>query len=179
MRLDAVGDPWSPENAVLAAAGARWIHVGGLVRTDFPTETLAALAGENGKLLVDAQGLVRTPALGPVHKSGEIGDVLRFVNILKLDDEEAETLVGSPDPERLRSLGVPEVILTLGPKGSIVITPDRFEGVAAAELDASVDPTGAGDTFSAAYLVARSADAEPLEAARTATEIVASFLAGE
>jgi sugar/nucleoside kinase (ribokinase family) len=179
MRLEAVGDPWSPENALLASAAARWIHVGGLIRTDFPRETLAALATESRKLLVDAQGLVRTPALGPLRTNGEIGDVLRYVEILKLDDKEAETLVGSAKPERLRSLGVPEVILTLGPKGSVVITPDRLEGVPAAEVEAPVDPTGAGDMFSAAYLVARSADAEPLEAARNATETVASFLAGE
>ena len=53
---------------------ATWVHVGALVRTDFPTETLAALATAERRLLVDAQGLVRTPALGPLRTNGQIGD---------------------------------------------------------------------------------------------------------
>jgi sugar/nucleoside kinase (ribokinase family) len=177
MRLEAVGEPWSPEDAVLAVGEAHWVHVGALVRTDFPARTLAALAGEERKLLVDAQGLVRTPALGPLRTNGAIGDVLRYVSILKLDVDEAKALVGSADPDRLLSLDVKEVILTLGPKGSVVITAGRFEPVDAIEVERTVDPTGAGDTFSASYLAARSAGAAPVEAARTASEAVAEFLA--
>ncbi|MGH3133784.1 MAG: PfkB family carbohydrate kinase [Gaiellaceae bacterium] len=175
MRQEAVGDPWPADDAVAAAGDAEWVHVGALVRSDFPEATLAALA-RGRKLLVDAQGLVRTPALGPLRTDGEIGDVLRHVAILKLDDEEAETLVGTADPERLRALRVPEVILTLGSKGSYVVTDDTVEHVAADVVDGPVDPTGAGDTFSAGYLDARTHGAEPVDAARTATRTVASFL---
>jgi len=177
MRLDAVGKQWSPEDALAAAGDARWVHIGSLVRTDFPSETLAALVGAEKKLLVDAQGLVRTAALGPLRANGEIGDVLEYVRMLKLDDSEAATLVGSADPDRLRSLGVPEVILTLGAKGSILVLPDRFEAVPAVDIQATVDPTGAGDAYAAAYLAARSNGAEPLEAARTATRTTAELLA--
>ena len=99
------------------------------------------------------------------------------VEILKLNDEEAETLVGSAEPESLHSLGVPEVILTLGSHGSYVITPHAIEHVPAEVVSGPVDPTGAGDTFSATYLTRRSAGAEPVEAARAATETVAEFLA--
>jgi sugar/nucleoside kinase (ribokinase family) len=176
MSQDAVGEPWSPEDAVAAAGDARWVHVGALVRTDFPPESLAALA-EGRRLLVDAQGLVRTASLGPLHTDGEVGDALRHVAILKLNDEEAETLVGSADPEQLRALGVPDVILTLGSLGSIVITGDTIQRIAAKEIAGEVDPTGAGDTFSAGYLVARAAGADPIEAARAATETVSAFLA--
>ena len=66
MRQDSVGEPWSTERALEAAADATWVHVGALVRTDFPPETLAALATEGRRLLLDAQGLVRTAALGPL-----------------------------------------------------------------------------------------------------------------
>ena len=176
MSQDAVGEPWSPEDAVAAAGDAGWVHVGALVRTDFPPESLAALA-EGRRLLVDAQGLVRTASLGPLHTDGEVGDALRHVAILKLNDEEAETLVGSADPEQLRALGVPDVILTLGSLGSIVITGDTIQRIAAKEIAGEVDPTGAGDTFSAGYLVARAAGADPIEAARAATETVSAFLA--
>ena len=117
MWQDAVGDPWTPQHAVGAAGDAPWIDVCALARTDFPPETLAALADEGRQLLVDAQGLVRTAAVGPLHTDGDIGDVLRYFEVLKLNDEEAETLVGSADPEGLRALGVPEVLLTLGSRG--------------------------------------------------------------
>lgn len=176
MRQDSVGDPWSPERALEAAADATWVHVGALVRTDFPTETLAALAGEARHLLVDAHGLVRTASLGPLRTDGEIGDALRHVAILKLDDEEAETLVGSTDPHRLRSLGVREVLLTLGSRGAVVVTDEVVERVSAQEISGPVDPTGAGDTFSAGYLVARAAGADPVEAARAANALVGTFL---
>jgi sugar/nucleoside kinase (ribokinase family) len=176
MSQDAVGEPWSPDAAVDAAGEASWVHVDALVRTDFPPETLAALA-DGRQLLVDAQGLVRTAALGPLRTDGEIGDALRHIAILKLNDEEAETLVGRADPERLRALGVPDVILTLGSLGSIVITSDTIQKIAARQIEGDVDPTGAGDTFSAGYLVARAAGADPVEAARAATDTVAAFLA--
>jgi sugar/nucleoside kinase (ribokinase family) len=154
-----------------------WVNVCALTRTDFSSETLAALAGGGRRLLVDAQGLVRTPAIGPLHMDGNIGDMLRHLEILKLNDEEAEALVGSTDPERLRILGVPEILLTLGSRGSLVITPGSFEHVPAVEVEGSVDPTGAGDTFSMAFLTQRAAGAEPVEAARAATATVAAFLA--
>jgi len=177
MLQESVGEPWAPARALDAIGDAAWVHVGALVRTDFPAETLAALAEGDRELLVDAQGLVRTPALGPLRTDSEIGDVLRHVTILKLNDEEAETLVGSADPEGLRALGVPEVLLTLGSRGSFVVTSNLIEHVPARRIEGSVDPTGAGDTFSAAYLVARESGAEPPEAARAATETAASFLA--
>ena len=118
---------------------------------------------------MDAQGLVRTPALGPLQTDGDIGDALRHVTVLKLNDEEAMTLSGSAEPEALQSLRVPEVILTLGSQGSIVITERGHEHVPARVVVGPVDPTGAGDTFSAAYITARAQGLEPAAAADRAT----------
>jgi sugar/nucleoside kinase (ribokinase family) len=177
MWQDAVGDPWPVERAVEAAADATWINVCALTRSDFPPETLAALADNGRRLLVDLQGFVRTPAVGPLQMDAHIGDVLRHIEVLKLNDVEAETLVGRADPERLRALGVPEVILTLGSQGAWVVTPERLERVPAVPVDGEIDPTGAGDTYSATYLVRRAAGADPVEAARAAAETVSAFLA--
>jgi sugar/nucleoside kinase (ribokinase family) len=177
MWQDAVGDPWTPEHAVGAAGDAPWVDVCALARTDFPPETLAALAGEGRQLLVDAQGLVRTARIGPLSTDGDVGDVLHHFEVLKLNDEEAVTLVGSADPEGLRALGVPEVLLTLGSQGSWVITPELAEHVQAVEVGGPVDPTGAGDTYSVIYLVQRAEGAEPVEAARVAAETVSAILA--
>lgn len=176
MWQDAVGDPWTPAQAIEAAADAAWIDVCALTRTDFPADTLAALAAGGRQLLVDLQGLVRTPAIGALQRDAHIGDVLRHVEVLKLNDVEAEVLVGSAEPEKLRSLGVPEVVLTLGSKGAWVVTPELIEHVAAVPVDGEVDPTGAGDTYSVTYVVQRSAGAEPVEAARVAAATVSEFL---
>lgn len=177
MWQDAVGDPWTPQQAVEAAAGATWVNVCALVRSDFPSTTLAALAERGHRLVIDAQGLVRTAALGPLVCDGDIGDALRHVTGLKLNDEEAAILTGSTEPEGLRALGVGEVVLTLGSKGSVVVTADMIERVPAVEVDGPVDPTGAGDTFTVAYLLARVGGAEPVEAARQAAATVSAFLA--
>ena len=176
MTQDAVGDPWTPEQAVAALGDAAWINVCALTRTDFLPETLAAIAAEGRHVLIDAQGLVRTSSLGPLRTDGDIGDALRHVGILKLNDEEAETLVGSAEPERLHALDVPEVILTLGSQGSFVVTPGLVERIEAVRVDGPVDPTGAGDTFSVTYLAQRVAGAAPVEAARVASETVSTLL---
>ena len=177
MRVDSVGAQWSPEQAVAAAQGASWIDACALSRGDFPSETLAALTVD-AELLLDAHGLVRTPTLGPLRTDADVGDALEHVDILKLNDEEAETLVGSADPERMRELGVPEVILTLGSQGAWVVTPTLLEHIPAIPVDGPVDPTGAGDTYSVTYLVQRARGAEPVEAARVASETVSALLAG-
>ncbi|MBA2740471.1 MAG: carbohydrate kinase [Actinobacteria bacterium] len=176
MRQDAVGEPWGAAEAAAAASEAEWILVGALNRSDFSPDVLATLARGGAKLLVDGQGLVRLPELGPLRTDGNIGSALEHVSILKLDSEEAETLVGSADPSALQSLGVPEVILTLGSQGSVVITADEIAPIPARVVVGTVDPTGAGDTFSAAYLNARAAGAAPVAAADRATVAVAAFL---
>ena len=42
MTVEVLADPWTPDQVRLP--GTRWVHVAPLARTDFPPETLAALA---------------------------------------------------------------------------------------------------------------------------------------
>ena len=49
-------------------------------------------------------------------------DVLGHVTILKLAEEEARAIVGDAELESLASLGVPEVVVTFGLEGSLVLT---------------------------------------------------------
>src|SRR5262249_26324976 len=128
------------------------------------------------RLLVDLQGLVRTPTIGPLHTDEHVGDVLRHVEVLKLNDEEAETLGASADPAKLLSLGVPEGLLTRGSRGAGVGAPDLVERGPAVPVGGTVDPRGAGDSYSVACLVRRAAGAEPVEAARAAAVAVSEFL---
>ena len=176
MVVDSLGSPWTPAD-LRGLERAEWVHVGALARSDFPVETLAALARER-RVSFDGQGLVRPDRTGPLELDGEYDpEVLRHVSVLKLAEEEARALVGELDAEALRSLGVPEVVVTLGSEGAVVLADGRLERVAARAVHGRIDPTGAGDAFAAAYLVSRSSRHAPAAAARRATALVAGLLA--
>ena len=95
--------------------------------------------------------------------------------MLKLSEEEALALVGRLEERSLSELGVPEVIVTLGSRGCIVVARSRLVHVPAEPLD--VDPTGAGDAFAAAYVVERGRGHGPFQAAKGATRLVHGLLA--
>ena len=178
MAVEAVGPRWTAGdvNGWVGAAvrRARWVHVGALAQGEFAAETLAALARDR-RLSLDGQGLVRPARVGPlVLEPDPDPEVLRHVSVLKLSEEEAAALVGRVDERALGELGVPEVIVTLGSRGAMVFA-RQLVHVPAHVLD-RVDPTGAGDAFAAAYVVARSRGYAPLAAARRATSVVASVL---
>lgn len=182
MRVEAVGDPWAPEDVrgwVRDAIGrSDWVLAAPLLRSDFPADTLAELA-RGRRVSFDGQGLVRRPEIGPLQLDAEFDrDVLRSISILKLAEEEAQVLVGEVDEESLASLGVPEVVVTLGSRGSLVLADGRLERVAARPAAGQVDPTGAGDAFAAAYLAGRAGGQSPVASARRATALVGELLAG-
>jgi len=176
MVVEALGDPWGPAD-LYGLERANWVHVGALARSDFPAETVAELARDR-RVSLDGQGLVRPGRTGPLELDSDYDpEVLRHVSILKLAEEEARTLVGEPNESALRSLGVPEVVVTLGSEGSLVLAKGTLERVPARSAGSGVDPTGAGDAFSAVYLASRSSGHSPVAAARQATALVAGLLA--
>jgi sugar/nucleoside kinase (ribokinase family) len=175
MAVGAVGEPWSPDEAETAVGRAEWVQVAPLLRSDFPLETLQALA-HGRRLLLDAQGLVRVPETGPLQLDANFDrTMLEHVSILKLAEEEAVAVAGSVDG--VTSLEVPEIVVTLGTRGCVVFAHGRREHVAARALEDAVDPTGAGDAFAAGYLEARAGGHRPASAARRATAVVAGLLA--
>lgn len=103
---------------------------------------------------------------------------LRLADILKINDEEIGIVagmfgLGGDDREACRALikafGLKLVILTLGPDGSEVITTDEVipQGVEDVEI---VDTVGAGDSFTAAFVVAYLRGDSLAEAQRLASE---------
>lgn len=182
MTIDAVGDPWSPDDvdgwAATALAGAEWVQVAGLLRTDFPAETIAALARDGRRLLLDAQGIVRLGKTGHLTEDGAVDPaVLRELAILTMNEPEARVLAGGTDPWRIRALGLSEVVVTLASRGAMIVGPDSVAEVAAHPVEGSIDPTGAGDSFALLYLDARSRGAEPAEAGARAATVVAELIA--
>lgn len=178
MTVDAIGDTWTSADVENAAAGASWVHVAPLLRSDFTAETLAALAAGGCPVSFDGQGLVRAPRVGPLCVDGvyEAG-LLAHVQALKLaEDEAAIVAAGRFDATSAASLGVPEVLLTLGSEGSVVYAEGRERAIPAAWPVLGVQTTGAGDVFMVGYGGARSSGADPFEAARLASELVARML---
>jgi sugar/nucleoside kinase (ribokinase family) len=177
MTVDTVGEPWQtnePQGQLLRRV--EWLHVAPLLRSDFDAHALERL-GLGRRLLLDAQGLVRVPEIGPLQLDANYDpELLRHVAILKVAEEEARVLVGSAEPEALAELDVPEILLTLGSAGSVVIVRGKAEHVPARPADGGTDPTGAGDSFAAAYLAARADGHAPASAARRATALVGALM---
>lgn len=176
MRVDAIGEPWSeadePERVLRRA---EWVHVAPLLRDDFPAETLERIARRR-RVLLDGHGLVRARRLGPLTLDGDFDRaLLRYVSILKLAEEEAQAILGGDgELEELRELGVPEIVVTFGAGGSLVLTRDA--AVRVVTRPSRGDPTGAGDAFSIAYLSARAGGHRPISAARRASALVSALL---
>jgi sugar/nucleoside kinase (ribokinase family) len=177
MRVESVGDPWSPDDLGADVMRADWVHVAALLRSDFPSEVLARLARAQG-ISLDAQALVRRPTVGPLVLDDDYDPaVLEHVRVLKLSEEEAEVVLGAVSTDSVRALGVREVLVTLGSRGSIVFAEGREERISV-DPRMKVDPTGAGDAFAAAYLAGRAAADPPATAGRRASAVVAGLLAG-
>lgn len=175
MAVESIGEPWRPEDVREDfLRRVDWLHVAPLLRGDFDADMLERLA-RGRRLLLDAQGLVRRRECGPLVLDADFDEaLLRHVTVLKLAEDEARAIVGDGDLESLRSLGVPEVLVTFGLAGSLVITPELSERVPALPL--AVDPTGAGDAYSAGYVAARADGHSPVSAARRATAVVAAMM---
>jgi sugar/nucleoside kinase (ribokinase family) len=180
MAIDDLGEPWGPEEArgwlARALADADWVHAGALTQADFPAETLAALA--RGRVLsLDGQGLVRRAALGDLAFDADYDpDVLRHVRVLKLARDELDALGLELTESSLGSLGVPEVVVTLGKAGAVVYADGLAEHLPTIPLE-GVDPTGAGDSWTTAYLCYRRQRHSPSSAARLANGAVGAALA--
>jgi sugar/nucleoside kinase (ribokinase family) len=178
-RLDELGEPFTPKDTEswlgAALAGVGWVHAGALTRGDFPVETLAAL--RRGRVLsLDGQALVRPAALGDLVLDHSYDpQVLRHLDVLKLAREELEALGLELDERSLASLGVREVLVTLGRDGAVVYADGLAEHVPTVPLE-GVDPTGAGDSWMVAYAVFRGRRHSPVSAARLANGVTNAML---
>lgn len=171
LELDDPGAPWTVEDAA-AVGRVEWLQVGGLTRGDFPPAVLASLARDH-RLALDGQALVRPARTGKLVLDADFDPaVLRHLTALKLAQEEVETLGGE---EVAEALGVPELLLTYGSRGAVLVTAGRRERIPVRRIETR-NPTGAGDAFLAGYSWARAAGHRPVSAARTAGAIASRVL---
>lgn len=178
MTVDAIGQPWSPTDAEALDSDVAWVHVAPLLRSDFPPEALAALAGDGRVVSYDGQGLVRVPEMGPMKVDAAFDPaLLEPISVLKLAEDEAVVVANGPFEERhARILGTREILVTYGSEGCTLYVDGSGRHVPAAWPVLGVQTTGAGDVFMVGYVAARSDGEEPVAAARLASELVAHML---
>ena len=77
--------------------------------------------------------------------------VLKYVDILKISDEETLLITGEKEPEKaikiLLGQGIPVVAVTLGAEGVLIGNKEGVVKVSSKKVLNPVDTTGAGDTF--------------------------------
>jgi len=175
--VTAVGDPWTPADAAHLDPDVRWVHVAPLLRSDFPPKALAALASGGRRLSLDAQGVVREPRIGPLEQNAAFDPAaLTAVSVLKLSEEEARIVAaGRFDASTYQSLGVEEILVTLGSHGEDVWVDGGVTHVPTTPV-LEVETTGAGDAFMVGYAAARVDGGSPVEAAREASALVIRML---
>lgn len=139
---------------------ARIYHLGPLLSGDIPVPLIACLS-KKGEVSLDVQGYLRYVRSGKVlyRDWEEKRQVLPAVTFLKANEFEMEIITGTrhirEGARYLAGLGVREVIITLGSKGSVIYSGGDFYEIPAYYPPYVEDATGCGDTYMAGYLVKR------------------------
>ncbi|MGB8958191.1 MAG: carbohydrate kinase family protein [Candidatus Aminicenantales bacterium] len=124
--------------------------VGCLGRFDQDLAAVLRRAGRLGALTV-------VDVVSPYGKSWDfLRAALPWTDVFHCNGDEAASLVGARDPVRaaaaIRGLGAKNVLVTLGGKGCVAAVAGRVLRLPAFKVS-GVDPTGAGDAFSAGVML--------------------------
>ena len=146
---------------------ADYIVLGSLLADDFPLDVVRYLH-DRGTVVLDAQGYlreVRGTSVVACPWSGK-DDFLRYIDILKVNEHEAEVLTGEHDLRRaammLHEQGVREVLLTLGSYGSMVVADGNLYDIPVVPERQKVDATGCGDSATFTVVPRATAHVTPL-----------------
>jgi sugar/nucleoside kinase (ribokinase family) len=86
----------------------------------------------------------------------ELKDVIKRVNVLILNDEEARMLTKKSNlieaGKKMLRMGPSVVVIKKGEHGAVLMSKDSYFTVPAFPLEAIKDPTGAGDTFAGGFI---------------------------
>lgn len=170
-RVLAKADPFTIEQ--MAGLDAKIYHLGTLLNDDFSPEVVEYLSTK-GRVSIDVQGYLREVRGQKVYYVDwkDKLEVLKYTDILKLNEHEMEVISGKKEPREVARLiaswGVKEVVITLGSYGSLIYADGVYYEIPAYRPNELVDATGCGDTYSAGYLYCRSQGIGIEEAGRVA-----------
>lgn len=172
-RVLSQADPFSLDQ--IKRIQARYTILGSLLAHDFPIEAFSYLH-QNSCLVVDVQGYLREVRGDKVYAVDweDKLEVLKYVDILKVNEHEMEVLTGETEPHKaalkLAQWGVKEVLLTFGSYGSLIYDSlsEQFFEIPAFPPKQLIDATGCGDTYVMGYVFMRAQGASIEEAGRFA-----------
>lgn len=153
-------------------------HLGTLLADDFSSDFIKYLS-QRGIVSVDIQGYLRQVEGKEVISRDfkEKIEILPFVDILKVNENEMETLTGVRDPyEAARIIsewGVGEIHITMGALGAVVYKDGNYYNIKAYKPKRLTDATGCGDTYMAGYLYQRCKGSTIVSAAKFASAMCA------
>ncbi len=138
---------------------AKIYYFGPLLNTDIPLEIYEKIKREDNIVVLDIQGHLR-------HLEGSrvvlrpLKDLsfLEYIDILKTNEEEIRILSGEKDIiEGGKKIAkyVKELLITLGSKGSIIISENKVYKIPVFKPRKITDPTGSGDIYTATYVCMR------------------------
>jgi sugar/nucleoside kinase (ribokinase family) len=138
-----------------AIAGAEILYLEGYMYGDRPTnpavERAIDLAKQSGTLVALS---LSDPYWVDLHRD-ELDKLIDPVDVLFANEQEAIGMTCVDDvaqaTKRL-SARCEHLVVTLGPKGSLVVVNDELVSVPAVEVEQVTDTTGAGDSFAAGFL---------------------------
>ncbi len=170
--------------STLPAVQAHYFHLGPLLHADIDHDVILELS-KRGKVSLDVQGMLRYAEGQQVKYRDwkEKKKFLPYVSVIKANKHEMEIVTGQRSVEDgaryLADLGVAEVIITQGSKGSLILANGNFSRIPAFRPVRVVDATGCGDTYMAGYLYKKvqgaSVEAAGLFGAAMATLKLASY----
>jgi len=143
------------------------VHVAPIAN-ELPKELAIKLRKATSILSLDPQGFVRSfDRKGNVNlKKWQRKSVLNQVDVYKSSQNEIEAVTGTNNLRlairKICDYGVKIVIVTRGVHGATMCFDKTFYKIPAYESNAIIDPTGAGDTFSGAFLAEYVRGKDPL-----------------
>ena len=159
-----------------------------LVLTDLDMDLIRYLKESNLPVFLSLQGLLREKSEGGrvrQVKPAVLDEILAYVDVLFLDVYEARFLYSDLSIEdaarRLALMGPDGVVITQNKEGSLIYRngEDKIYDIDPFPVKEKISPTGAGDTYMAAYVIKHMEDGDVAECGDFASKVAALKLENE
>lgn len=180
-RVLGVASPFEPDDLTVEACV---YLLGPLMKEEIGVDSVLRLARSGAQIGLDIQGLLRELDGDHVvwRPYDGLSDVLAHVYALKASEEEALFVTGEATPAdaaaALASMGPSEVAVTSGSQGSVILARGTCHRIPAYPPVRTVDTTGCGDTYFAAYLARRLRGDSVARAGHIAAAVASAKISG-